>query len=171
MTTRDITIWTTFILLLLTLIFPAVAFYIDFPSPEYYDTHPPGKHIEESIIFLPIAWFLISWPLLISYVVAKSLQCEASCGILLGVTIGYALFYATVVVVVIDPDPYKSIYFCFGGLSILTLLSIPVMVPMWITVVVKNAYYVKPTPNPETAAQEDLPPPSPPTPLEDQNDQ
>jgi len=155
MTARDITIWTTFILLLLTLIVPAYFFYSDFPTPEYYGTYPPGEFVVMALITAPIMWFITSWPILICYCIAKRLKYEVSCGILLIATIGYASFYAYGAITAITTG---SSY--FGGLAlfVLTLISTPAMLPIWIIVLVMNPFYIDQATNSEAATQEDLPP-------------
>ena len=114
MTARDITIWTTFVLLLLTLVASAP--------------------VKDSDFFLFSLWFYSSWPLLISFVIAKRLKDDAPAFLLLASTIVYGIWYAYAL--------YQALTAYLGVLLLVYagVMSLPVMIPVWIIVLLMNAY-------------------------------
>ena len=80
---------------------------------------------------------MIAWPLIIPYIMAKIVKHDTSLGILFISTGAYASFYFLVAIT------SSSTYFCGLRLFVLSLLSIPVMIPAWIVALLLNVYYTK----------------------------
>jgi len=126
---RNVTIWTTGLVLIVTVILPYLLICIDVIPFHGFDT----------IGTIILIWGYSSLPLIISLVIAKRLKHDIPALLLLGSTFVYGLWYAFA---------FYSFAVSSAGLACLMIfavgiLSLPVMIPAWITALLLNSYYVK----------------------------
>jgi len=85
-------------------------------------------------------WMGCGWPLVVSYFISRKLKCPASSAILFLSTIGYGIFYIYAMYAVLTPGSDGMVILV---LYFLGLMSLPIMLPVWITVLVMSAYYAR----------------------------
>ena len=127
MNLRNVTIWTTGVMLVLTLLIPvgviAYAEVFNHNIDFYHNT---------DIVWL--TWLLSGTPLLVSFILAIKLKHKVSSVILLVSTIVYAIWF-TFLSIAISMDTCGCaalVFFLIGP------LSLPVMLPVWITALILN---------------------------------
>ena len=137
MNLRNVTIWTTGVILFLTQVVATHRFVLN--ANVYYV-------IDNIILDTLILWLFSGSPLLISFVIAMKSKHNTSSSILLVATIIYVFLYAYAM--------YQLFYAYLGGLALLAvgIVSLPVMIPAWIAALLLNRYYATKTPDPGTAA-------------------
>ena len=142
MNLRNMTIWTTGLLMLVPLVMPVV-----FMFPSW------GVEDVEDLINVPIlCWLFSGTPLLCSLVLAKKLKYRISTVILLFTTIIYGISF-----VAMSLHVYSAISAGGCGCGVIRLflvgpLSLPVMIPAWMTAILLDNHYATKTPDPGTAA-------------------
>jgi len=133
MNLRTITILTTGVMLAATFIVPCIL-----------SITVPDQSIVILATFL-ILWFTSGSPLAVSFILAIKTRYYISSIILFVTTIVYSIWYACLLPTVFD-GYLGSIVLLFIG-----ILSLPVMIPAWITVLLLNLRYVKKDSDPGVA--------------------
>jgi len=122
MNLRSISIWTTGVMLIVTVAVPTLLIF----------GITLGHHIRMiEAEFAVLLWFASSTPLLISYFVSRNLQYALSTLILLFSTIVYSIAYAWVLYLAFFIDGMMLILLLYIGVA-----SLSVMIPAWITALV-----------------------------------
>ena len=136
MNLHTITIWTTGAMLILTLVVPTHKLALG--ASVYYV-------VDNIVLDTLILWLFSGSPLFISFVITLKSKRKTSSGILLVTTIIYVFLYAYAM--------HQLFYVYLGGLALLVvgIVSLPVMIPAWITALLLNQYYATKTPGPGTA--------------------
>ena len=135
MNLRNVTIWTTGMLMLMPLIIPAV-----FMFPSW------GSENVEDLINVPIVcWIFSGTPLFFSLVLVKKLEHKISTAVLLLATTAYGIWFAFVSLQVSSAISAGECGCIVMRLFIVGPLSLPVMLPVWTIALVTNRYRVKPS--------------------------
>ena len=159
MTARDITIWTTGLILIATIIAPYIDVFV-LPGGSGYS---PVVTIFVVIYFCSMVWLFSGSPMAVTFLIARKLKHDIPAAILLVSSIAYSVLFVYA--------QYQT-FIGTGGDMVALWLFAPLgslwwMIPAWVLALILNRYYVKKAiSNPETTPQEDLPssPISPKTP-------
>ena len=130
MNLRSVTIWTTGVALIGTIVFPYLLGDVSLFHPLLF----------EIILSCTLIWLLSGSPLLVSFFLAIMLRHKTSSEILLASTIFYGICYSLACCVAL---------FEFMGTILLLgigIMSLPVMIPVWISALRANAYNTPKTP-------------------------
>jgi len=130
---RNVTIWATGLMMVMPLVFPII-----FMSPSW------GNEDIEDLINVPLFSLLLSGtPLLVSLTLAKNLKYRVSTVILLVSTVTYSIWFTIVcfhVYLAISAGRCGCVVMVFFAVG---PLSLPVMIPAWITALLLDSHYVK----------------------------
>ena len=122
MTLRTVTIWTTGVVLLLTILVPIVLFcYASYNLIVSERLDQLG-----SVVYLFLLWFSSTFPLVASYFIARYLKMGISLAVILGSTIVYALVYVHGLYIMFFVNGMMFFWVMFTG-----MLLLPAMIPVW----------------------------------------
>jgi hypothetical protein len=127
MNLRNVTIWTTALLIIWTLFVPA---YLMFTVQEWRSD-------------AALLWLFFGLPLVVSFILSVALKYKTSTKILFVLTIVYGIWFAFIFCVVFlsfleDPCGMQFLLFCIVG-----PLALPVMIPAWISAIVHEVRHRK----------------------------
>ena len=132
MNLRSVTIWTTGVMMVLPIVAPVGGSYF-----AYLD----GMNNDVNIVFgftVGILHFIFGCPpFVISFVLAKKLKNNVSAGIILISTIAWGVWYVVYWWEGASWSASTLVVVFFGA----TILSLPVMLPAWITALILNWHY------------------------------
>ena len=134
MNLRNVTIWTTGVMMVLTLLIP-----VGVVACGGIFNHNIDFYHNIDIVWL--AWLLSGTPLLVSFILVITLKHKNSTVILLFSTIAYGawfVYWSVVVGIHIGWDCYAHI-----GFYVIGPFSLPIMLPAWITALILNWRYAK----------------------------
>jgi len=127
---RTVTIWTTWLLLLVTIVAP-VLYYLAY---ELRGTHFSIGAVFSFCFTYALIWLFSGSPMLVSSIFALFLKHPVSLIVLLVSTIGYGLWFVYGWCQALDRNC------CMSGLFLLSIApgSLPVMIPAWILVAYRH---------------------------------
>lgn len=146
MNLRSVTIWTTWLVMIGTLVAPYPYLWMQenryFPMESWFVSL--GRVVAKDLGM----WLFYGSPLLVSWIIARRLKHPFSQGILLLSVMGYGFCaaYAMYMVYVNNDGPEGGLFMFFAP-----MLALPWTIPIWIIALILNSYYVKNNPNPGTA--------------------
>ena len=133
MNLRTVTIWTTGLMLLLTVATATISFFHELPKDDL------DRFIVLTIKGLPLALMCSSCPLIYSWILAIALKNSKSTFILFVSTIMYGVLYVSAAFLILMFYDYERT----GILLNVGILSFPVMVPIWFMAIMLNRRYTK----------------------------
>jgi len=142
MNLRNVTKWTTLLLLIVTVAVPIYGIVI-----LAFGFHVNEMGLTNAIALASFFWLFSSSPLVVSLVIADKVEHDSPAIVLLGSTIGYGVFYIYALFQTFFVDGWMILGVCLAG-----IVMLPVLLPCWIIALRWNRYYATKTPDPETAA-------------------
>jgi len=150
MNLRNVTIWTTGVMLLLTIAVPVIILFCE------GNRRPVVDNIVLSVFFGLLFWSVFGGlPFVISYIIAKKLKYVISAVILLCSTIacGVWYFYALYGMLFVDTRTFFGSQFLnVEWLPAMTPVWISFMIPSWTIALLLNVVCANTTPDPGTTA-------------------
>ena len=148
MNLRNVTIWTTGAMLIMTVVAIFATIFPLLIVSDFSTTEKSAEAIFGIIYFGSVLWLLSGLPAAVSFVVARKLKADIPVIILLVSTTAYGFVFVYYWYRALKPDQLLG-FLWYGHIVPISLWW---MLPAWITALLVNRYYATKTPDPETAA-------------------